>query len=291
MRGSCGGIWTAQLTPNRVRLLKFVKHVPRVEALLIGSAIRSAVEREIVEFRQSRLANLVQATGPYAIKFVNTRWASQYVTPSPLKISDTPLQTWGTATYVTPMAFPLSSALYGRIGLVTDFNPNGWRVFDATKPSARLAYVSWVRTQAAFSELVLTVHSTRANQFLRNKFRYDFNIDCVLFNPDQEAEIHTDRGQHVWMAVTDWADRGQIDCTMSGRLANARFTVLLDEDFLLEENGLPIRSAERRIERVTETILNHSCLEVGSARLDPRLPQHVVMHYTSGAYLHVFIKP
>jgi hypothetical protein len=45
----------------------------------------------------------------------------------------------------------------------------------------------------AFSDLVLTAHSTPANYLLRNKFRRDFNIDCVLFHQDQEAEVHTDR--------------------------------------------------------------------------------------------------
>jgi len=44
----------------------------------------------------------------------------------------------GTAAYVTPLAFPLSSALYGRIGIVCEFDPTTWRVFDATKPANRM---------------------------------------------------------------------------------------------------------------------------------------------------------
>jgi hypothetical protein len=234
---------------------------------------------------------VTEAGGPYAIKFVKSRWAINYLTPARLKISETPALTWGTATYVTPLAFPLSSALYGRIGLVTDFDPTGWQVFDATSPVARMAYVQWVRAQPAFSDLVLTVHSTQANHFLRNKFREDFEIDCVLFNPDQEAELHTDRGRHVWMAVTDWTLDGKIDGYMSNRLANARFTVLLDEDFVLEDNGLPIESAERQIERVTETILNNECVEIGNARMDATLPSRVIQHYLGNGYLHLFIEP
>ena len=137
---------------------------------MVGTSILQAVERTIKSYKGSRLAQLVDdGGGPYAIKFVKSRWAANYVSPTRLKISETPALTWGTATYVTPLAFPLSSALYGRVGLVTKFDPAGWRVFDATDPAARMAYVRWVRVQPAFSDLVLTVHSTRANHFLRNE--------------------------------------------------------------------------------------------------------------------------
>jgi hypothetical protein len=259
---------------------------------MIGATIIRKVEETIEKYESSELANLVdEAGGPYAIKFVKSRWAVDYLKPSRLKVSDTPALTWGTATYVTPLAFPLSSALYGRIGLVTDFDPRGWRVFDATKPAARMAYIRWVQAQPTFTDLVTTVHSTQANHFLRNKFREDFRIDCVLFNPDQEAELHTDRGRHIWMAVTDWTAGRRIDSHMSARLRNARFTVLLDEDFVLEESGLPIQRAERQIEKATETITTNECVEIGSARGDAKLPAKVIQHYVNGGYLHLFIEP
>jgi hypothetical protein len=263
---------------------------------LIGRGIRAAVEAAIKPYSSSRLSDLVTLAGgqPYAIKFVQSRWADNYSKPNRLKISANPALTWGTATYVTPLAFPLSSALYGRIGLVTDFDPIGWRVFDATDPAVRMAYVNWVRAQPAFSDLVLTVHSTHANHYLRNKFREDFKIDCVLFNPDQEAELHTDRGQHVWMAVTDWTNdktKQGIESGMSARLRNARFTVLLDEDFAIEANGLPINKADRQIEKVTQMIACHKAVEVGSARLNPTFSSDVIQFYQNGGYLHVYIRP
>jgi hypothetical protein len=270
---------------------------------MVGTSIIREVEKTIKKYESSELANLVdEAGGPYAIKFVKSRWAVDYIKPSRLKISDTPALTWGTATYVTPLAFPLSSALYGRIGLVTDFDPQGWRVFDATNPAAQMAYIRWVQAQPTFPDLVMTVHSTQANHFLRNKFREAFGIDCVLFNPDQEAELHTDRGRHIWMAVTDWIagvpsrdaqidPSRRIDSHMSARLRNARFTVLLDEDFVLEESGLPIRRAERQIEKATEVILNKECIEIGFARGDATLPARVIRHYVNGGYLHLFIEP
>jgi hypothetical protein len=59
----------------------------------------------------------------------------------------------------------------------------------------------WAQVQPNFEDLVLTVHSTFTNHKLRDRFRRDFRIDCVLFHPDQEAELHTDRSEHVWMLV------------------------------------------------------------------------------------------
>jgi hypothetical protein len=157
-----------------------------------------------------------------------------------------------------------------------------------------MMYVSWVRAQPAFSELVLTVHSTYANHYLRNKFRDDFQIDCALFHPDQEAELHTDRGQHVWMAVTDWtkpAIKQGIESGISAIFNQAKFTVLLDEDFILENNGLPITKSPRQIEQVTQLIINQTAMNVGRARIDPTLPAQVISIFKGGGYLHVFIEP
>jgi hypothetical protein len=261
---------------------------------MIGISIFNNVENEVKSFGNSQLANFVDSYGSYAIKFVPSKWAATYESPSPLKISETPALTWGTATYVTPIAFPLSSALYGRIGLVTDFDARDWRIFDATTPSGRLAYIRWARAQPIYADLLLTVHSTQANHLLRNQFREQFHIDCVLFNPDQEAESHTDRIHHVWMAVTDWTSNDAIDNGMSSRLRNARFTVLIDEDFRLHDQGLPIQVAERQIERVTERLQaikrNHP-ENIREVRGNPRLSRQIAEIYRDGGYLHVYIEP
>lgn len=258
---------------------------------LISKAIIDAVQREIEPYENSRLHGFVNAHGQYVIKFVQSKWAAHYSVPRPLKISETPALTWGTATYVTPLAFPLSSALYGRIGLVTEFEPAGWRVFDATRPSARAAYVRWAQAQPTYSDLVLTVHSTYVNHSLRNKFREQFQIDCVLFHPDQEAEVHTDRSAHVWMAATDWNARHRIKTTMSDRFARARFVVLMDEEFDLSAGGLPIQTASRKIEMVTEVIRNQMGTPVLRARIDAALSSEIVQLYHSDGYLHVYITP
>ena len=258
---------------------------------ITSRTIIDAVQGEIEPYENSRLRGFVDAHGQYVIKFVQSQWAAHYSVPRRLKISETPALTWGTATYVTPLAFPLSSALYGRIGLVTKFEPTGWRVFDATRPSARAAYVRWVQAQPTYSDLVLTVHSTYVNHLLRNKFRKHFRIDCVLFHPDQEAEVHTDRSAHVWMAVTDWNVRKRIKTTMSDRLAEAKFVVLMDEEFDLSAGGLPIQIAPRKIELVTAAIRPQVCRDVPRARLDPALSNDIRRLYDFGGYLHVYIEP
>jgi hypothetical protein len=261
---------------------------------MIGKSIIRSVEKEICDFSSSTLASLLSGYGSYVIKFVQSRWAITYESIGKLKISETPALTWGTATYVTPIAFPLSSALYGRIGLVTNFDATGWRVFDATNPAGKSAYVRWARAQPSYSDLLLTVHSTQANHLLRNRFREEFHIDCVLFNPDQEAESHTDRVHHVWMAVTDWTSRDTIETSMSQRLSNARFTVLIDEDFHLQDQGLPIQVAERQIEKITQRLharKPNKPVNVCIGRGDPMLPHEIANIYNGGGYLHVYIEP
>lgn len=214
----------------------------------VSAAVRDEVERHVRPYGQSRLLELVDEVGqPLAIKYIESRWAREYPPPaSPasgarLKISTSLGYTWGTATYVTPLCFPLSTAIYGRIGIVAEFNPwqpSEWRVFDATDPQASAAYLRWLQQQALFPLLALTMHAQFANQLMRDEFRTAFRIDCVLFPPDQfdllphalGYQAYTQSG-HVWMAVSDWLPNGQLNRDFSDRLENPRFTVLVSEEF------------------------------------------------------------
>jgi len=262
--------------------------------MIANKNIQNQVEAEITSYSQSRLKPLIDEYGPYAIKFVQSKWAANYEQYAQLKISDIPPQTWGTATYVTPIAFPLSSALYGRIGLVSNFDPSDWRIFDATTASGRGAYISWARAQPIYGDLLLSVHSTQSNHYLRNHFRESFKIDCVLLNPDQEAELHTDPINHMWMAITDWSENGKIETKLSNRLRDARFTVLIDEDFQTLSENLPTRFSARQIESVTEQLYRRNPqqpLNVCDYRNNPQLPGMISNVYSSGGYLHVYIQP
>jgi hypothetical protein len=93
------------------------------------------------------------------------------------------------------------------------------------------------------------------------------------------------------MAVTDWKVNGSIETSMSKRLKKARFVILLDEDFVLEDRGLPIQVSPRQIEKVTEKILIHDPVKVSTARNDPSLPHKILDMYRKRGYLHVYIEP
>ena len=166
------------------------------------------------------------------------------------------------------------------------------RIFDATLASSRQAYLNWVQVQPNFQDLVLTVHSTLTNHALRDKFRRDFRIDCVLFHPDQEAELHTDLSRHVWMLVTDWRPKNRISTKFSQRLRQARFTVLIDEEFdLVSASGLPIQIAPRKIEKTTVTFSSQVALPISRARVDPNLGATIAKFYSTGGYLHIYVEP
>jgi hypothetical protein len=78
---------------------------------------------------------------------------------------------------------------------------------------------------------------------------------------------------------------------MSDRFARARFVVLMDEEFDLSAGGLPIQTASRKIEMVTEVIRNQMGTPVLRARIDAALSSEIVQLYHSDGYLHVYITP
>lgn len=198
----------------------------------INSRLQQEIESCIQPYRESQLKQIVDSSGrPLAIKYIATRWAKTYATAGQsLKISTSPGYTWGTATYVVPICFPISSAIYGRIGIVGQYDPFRWRIFDATRVSARNLYLVWLQTQPLYAQLTLTMHANWANQFLRDQFRKTFQIDCVLFHPDQFNRSYTDQSD-VWMAVSDWLPNGELDTGLSGRFKNCCFTILIEEEF------------------------------------------------------------
>ena len=78
---------------------------------------------------------------------------------------------------MTPLALPLSSALYGRTGLVSKFDASDWRIFDATDPAARVAYA----TGFEFNRLSLT-------WFVRfAKYRL-YELSCIV-SPKASEQI------------------------------------------------------------------------------------------------------
>jgi hypothetical protein len=174
---------------------------------------------------------------PLVIKYIPARYAAAYHSPGGrLRISDTAGFTWGTGTYVAPLANPISSAIFGRIGVVAKFDPAGWRVFDATQVRNQDHYLSWAAHQILARQAALTAQSAYYNQQLRDQFRLAFNIDCVLFPPDQTNTSYTDPAD-VWMTVTDWTGTGGIGTGASNRFTDPMIVVLADDEFEDEMGG------------------------------------------------------
>lgn len=196
--------------------------------------LEERIDEAVTVFPDGRLEGLVDDSldeagqMPLAIKYIPARYARTATTG--LRISGTAGFTWGDATYVAPLAFPISTAIYGRVGVVAGFRPAGWRVFDATVPTNQALYMAWAQAQPRSQQLLLTMHAQLANRFLRNLFRTAFAIDCVLFHPDQRNRWYTDPTD-VWMAVSDWGAGTLLRTGASGRFVNARMTVLVEEEF------------------------------------------------------------
>jgi hypothetical protein len=178
---------------------------------------------------------------PLAIKYIPARWSNVYHRPGQkLKISDTPGFTWGRATYVTSLTFPLSTAIFGRAGVIARFNPYKWRTFDATVTENRELYIRWLQAQPLYQRFVLSAQSAYISQLLRDSFRLRYRIDCVLFRPDQSNPRYTKTASDIWMAVTDWTpmQRPRIATGSSERFQEPRLTVVIEEEFEDKMGGI-----------------------------------------------------
>ena len=142
----------------------------------------------------------------------------------------------GTGTYVAPLAYPVSSAIFGRVGVVAKLESTGWKVFDATKVQNQDHYLSWAAQQLLGRQAALTAQSAYYNQQLRDQFRTVFDIDCVLFPPDQTNAAYTDPAD-VWINATDWThtsgtpSKPSIANGFSSLFTDPRIAVLVDDEF------------------------------------------------------------
>jgi hypothetical protein len=203
--------------------------------------VRAAVQT----YPAGRLGALAQASDPgnsgifLAIKYISARDAKYYSGGAgQFNISDTAGFTWGRGTYVAPLAYPTSSAIFGRVGVVGQFVPKGWKVFDATDVKNQDLYLAWAWRQPSHPRLsMLTMGSAYYNHWLRNRFRQEFEIDCVLFPPDQVNNQYT-KPTDVWMCVTDWTPGKQINDGLSDRFTYLKSCVLVDEEFDDVDGGI-----------------------------------------------------
>jgi hypothetical protein len=217
----------------------------------VDPGLDQEIRNAIGDFPEGILVSKTGTSPPLVIKYISPEYANTYYQPGQgLFISTTPGFTWGRATYVTPLAYPTSSAIFGRAGIVAAFNPDpshpdpprSWKTFDTTNPANEQLYLRWLQTRLLYRSFALTAHSGYISQMLRDAFRRNYEIDCVLFRPDQSNPHYTRIRSDVWMAVTEWhktpAGRNIIVGGFSSRFRDARLTVLIEEEFQDQRGGI-----------------------------------------------------
>lgn len=226
---------------------------------LVPPALDANINASINAATATGLLSLLKGTWPKSrsglplfIKFTSAKFGAAYATSGPkavtakpggLFVSASPGFTWGTGCYTTPLLYPVSTAIYGRCGIVAEADPTGWRLFDATDTATQQLYLDWIRVQPYSRLLMLTTHSQLANQYLRNAFRTQYRIDCVVFPPDEANQYYTRRKYDRWLAVSEWNSAGELSSgPYCSRFLSPRLSVVLAEEFEVARGGLARRS-------------------------------------------------
>lgn len=213
-------------------------------AALLPPGLRDDIERAIAA-SATEWSALVDANRrspgrlPLAVKYVPSKYASTYLKANSGLFIGSSNFTWGRGVYVTGVEEPMSTAIYGRVGVVSRFDPVSWKAFDARDPANVRLYLGWLHAQPDYLEAVLTVHSDHWLHQFRNTFREQFGIDVVLFHPDERDSRgwYTDPG-HTWLAVSDWKVPGQLAMGYSVRFEDAQLTIVAEEEFTPDDPAL-----------------------------------------------------
>lgn len=170
----------------------------------------------------------------YVVKFTNARYVASIENAQMLHASHEEAFTWGDAVYVTPLAFPKSTMMYGDIGMIGTIDISSYRTFDATKKSGKKLYQRWIahpHRALYYDLLTTTVHSRRANRQLRNAFRTMFHVDCVVFRPDEVCAGYVDESADYWLAITHWNAVGEVGYGPTPAIADLKWCIVNSEAF------------------------------------------------------------
>ena len=187
---------------------------------------------------------------PLAVKYTASERAKTYSGPNSGLFMGENDYTWGRAVYVTGVNEPLSTAIYGRVGLVSYFEPKPeWKVFDARDKSKAALYLDWLRLQTNYGRALLTVHTNHWLHGMRNDFREEFHIDVVLCDPDEfDSRLSYTHMGDTWMCVSDWdpalkGRKGQpaLARNCSTVFKDVRITIVPEEEFLAHPDPVKVR--------------------------------------------------
>lgn len=225
----------------------------RVRPTPVDARITKAIDSATTKGLDSILGvSPTAAEARLIIKYMDARYGGEYAPArrtrgrkarDKVHISTSVDFTWGTGCYVCPLAYAFSAAIYGSCGIIAEFDPSHWRLFDAGAAQNIRDYMAWVEYQPMIMMLKTTVHANLANQYLRNTFREAFRIDCVVFPPDEINQHYVDRTRHRWLAVSDWDGPGRLRRGgASDKFRRPRLTVVIAEQFEKVHGGLGRRT-------------------------------------------------
>ena len=195
------------------------------------------VEREIEQYvaesaNSPALREMITDEHPYVIKYLPPKHLATVLSRGELYASERAGFTWGDAIYVAPLSRPLSTMMYGQVGVVGTYLRNGRRFFDACNTRGVDLYQEWIRHQMrAYRDLTTTVHASAANRELRNAFRSRFAIDCVIFRPDEPCEGYVDIARDWWLAVTHWDAQHTVGHGFSPAVTALKWCVITPDAF------------------------------------------------------------
>lgn len=212
---------------------------------LLGWYYRKKSQDSLAELEKEISDYINESSNRFIDQFVELErdhkkvWALKYFSPayfqsflnsgSRLFISKSPGFTWGDGIYLTSIKNPYSSMMYGNIGVMGWIDANNIKIYDACRPKGIELYQRWISyTKGLYSYLTTTVHADWANRLLRNKFRKTFEIDIVIFHPDQYNMKYCDKKQDFWFLVSDW-DPGRP--AFSKRIQECKPLVIVGEKF------------------------------------------------------------
>lgn len=202
---------------------------------------------------------------PLAMKYMESKWAKGYRGPNFGLFMGEKDYTWGRAVYVTGVRQPLSTAIYGRVGLVSYFDPDpGWKVFDARDKTKAALYLDWLQLQDHYAPAILSVHTNHWLHGMRNAFREEFHIDVVLCNPDEyDSRWRYTHISDTWMCVSDWDPKVKskygtpaLARHFSTVFKDVRITVAPEEEFVSHPDPVTIRPPSKPPPRTAQLELS-----------------------------------
>ena len=178
----------------------------------------------------------------WVLKFFPPQYLAGFIRKPELVISTTAGFTWGDGVYLVPLDHVYSAMIYGRVGVM------GWigqsdlaRIYDASVARGSSLYEEWIQFKPAlFRLLTTTVHSQFANRRLRNAFRSAFNIDLVIFKPDEFNRAYVLPARDRWVVLSDFAVSNALAAGtigFSSKVRDCEVIAIGTEEFVLSKNG------------------------------------------------------